>query len=244
MGARIERVTFAGSQGASWPPDSTSRPAHRRRSRCSRTASRAERTFTRRRGSRTRSPMSASGSLRFDFTGLGMSDGEFANTNFTSNTEDLVAASDWLRANHQAPQVLIGHSLGGSAVLAVAGSIAEARAVATIGAPSSPEHVTGVFAYVARRDRVVGSRRGAARRTDVHDPSAVRRRSAQPCGDRSGRHVEEGAVGAALAGRQHRRHRQRGGDLPGRPPSEELRVTRRRRPPAVGLLRCGVLPHR
>jgi uncharacterized OsmC-like protein/pimeloyl-ACP methyl ester carboxylesterase len=83
--------------------------------------------------------------LRFDFTGLGMSEGEFANTNFTSNTEDLVAAADWLRANHRAPQVLIGHSLGGSAVLAVAGSIAEVRAVATIGAPASPEHVTGVF---------------------------------------------------------------------------------------------------
>jgi uncharacterized OsmC-like protein/esterase/lipase len=74
-----------------------------------------------------------------------MSGGEFANTNFTSNTEDLVAAADWLRSSHRAPQVLIGHSLGGAAVLAVAGTIPEVRAVATIGAPASPEHVTGVF---------------------------------------------------------------------------------------------------
>jgi len=85
------------------------------------------------------------GVLRFDFTGLGMSDGEFANTNFTSNTDDLSAAADWLRSNHRAPQVLIGHSLGGSAVLAVGGEIPEVRAVATIGAPASPEHVTGVL---------------------------------------------------------------------------------------------------
>jgi uncharacterized OsmC-like protein/fermentation-respiration switch protein FrsA (DUF1100 family) len=79
--------------------------------------------------------------LRFDFTGLGMSDGEFANTNFSSNTAEVVAAADWLRREHRAPQLLIGHSLGGAAVLAVAGAIPEVRAVATIGAPASPEHV-------------------------------------------------------------------------------------------------------
>jgi pimeloyl-ACP methyl ester carboxylesterase len=83
--------------------------------------------------------------LRFDFTGLGMSGGEFENTNFTSNTADLVAAADWLRAEHRGPQLLVGHSLGGAAVLAVAADIAEVRAVATIGAPSSPDHVTDVF---------------------------------------------------------------------------------------------------
>jgi putative redox protein len=83
--------------------------------------------------------------LRFDFTGLGMSGGEFANTDFTSNTDDVLAAADWLRREHRAPQVLVGHSLGGAAVLAVAGAIPEARAVVTIGAPSSPEHVAGLF---------------------------------------------------------------------------------------------------
>ena len=83
--------------------------------------------------------------LRFDFTGLGSSEGEFANTNFTSNIDDLVAAADWLREHHQAPQILIGHSLGGAAVLAGAHRVPECKAVATIGAPYDPEHVTGHF---------------------------------------------------------------------------------------------------
>ena len=83
--------------------------------------------------------------LRFDFTGLGKSDGEFENTNFTSNIEDLVRAADFLRENHQAPTILIGHSLGGAAVLAAAGDILEARAVVTIGAPFDPKHVRNNF---------------------------------------------------------------------------------------------------
>jgi alpha/beta superfamily hydrolase len=74
--------------------------------------------------------------LRFDFTGLGRSEGDFANTNFSSNIADLAAAADWLRQNYAAPKLLIGHSLGGTAVLAVAAGIPEAVAVATIGAPS------------------------------------------------------------------------------------------------------------
>ncbi len=85
------------------------------------------------------------GVLRFDFTGLGSSEGEFANTNFSSNTEDLVAAVDWLRSEHAAPQLLVGHSLGGAAVLAVAGDIDEVRAVVTIGAPSNTQHLTALF---------------------------------------------------------------------------------------------------
>jgi uncharacterized OsmC-like protein/alpha-beta hydrolase superfamily lysophospholipase len=83
--------------------------------------------------------------LRFDFTGLGASDGEFANARFSSNVADLVAAADHLRRTHRAPAILIGHSLGGAAVLAAAGEIAEARAVATIAAPADPHHVTGLF---------------------------------------------------------------------------------------------------
>lgn len=79
--------------------------------------------------------------LRFDFTGLGSSEGEFASTNFTSNTADLIAAADYLRDHYQAPSVLIGHSLGGAAVLAVAKDIAEVRAVITIGAPADVSHV-------------------------------------------------------------------------------------------------------
>jgi uncharacterized OsmC-like protein/fermentation-respiration switch protein FrsA (DUF1100 family) len=83
--------------------------------------------------------------LRFDFTGLGSSEGEFANTTFSSNVADLVAAANELRRRARAPAILIGHSLGGAAVLAAAGEIAEARAVATIAAPRDPTHVTGLF---------------------------------------------------------------------------------------------------
>lgn len=79
--------------------------------------------------------------LRFDFTGLGSSDGEFANTNFSSNVEDLVRAANFLRASYAAPAILIGHSLGGAAVLAAAARIPEAKAVVTIGAPADVSHV-------------------------------------------------------------------------------------------------------
>jgi uncharacterized OsmC-like protein/alpha-beta hydrolase superfamily lysophospholipase len=83
--------------------------------------------------------------LRFDFTGLGGSEGEFANTHFSSNVDDLVAAADHLRKTHGAPAMLIGHSLGGAAVLAAAHRIEEARAVVTIAAPADPAHVAGLF---------------------------------------------------------------------------------------------------
>ena len=81
------------------------------------------------------------GVLRFDFTGLGESDGEFGATNFTSNLDDLRAAIDWLRSEHQAPSLIVGHSLGGAAVLSMAGEVEECRAVATLGAPSTTEHI-------------------------------------------------------------------------------------------------------
>jgi len=84
--------------------------------------------------------------LRFDFTGLGSSDGEFANSTFTSNVEDLVRAANHLRALGKAPTILIGHSLGGAAVLAAASEIPEAKAIVTIAAPSDPAHVTHLFA--------------------------------------------------------------------------------------------------
>lgn len=85
------------------------------------------------------------GVLRFDFTGLGNSDGDFANTNFSSNVQDLLRAADFLKEHYAAPAVLVGHSLGGTAVLAAAGEIDECRAVVSIGAPFDPEHVTKQF---------------------------------------------------------------------------------------------------
>jgi uncharacterized OsmC-like protein/fermentation-respiration switch protein FrsA (DUF1100 family) len=97
--------------------------------------------------SRVSSELAAQGFavLRFDFTGLGGSEGDFANTSFSSNIADLVAAADWLRENHQAPALLVGHSLGGAAVLAAGGDIPEVKAIATIGAPSDVEHVLHNF---------------------------------------------------------------------------------------------------
>ena len=84
--------------------------------------------------------------LRFDFTGIGSSEGEFANTNFSSNVRDLLAAASYLRQSHAAPSLLIGHSLGGAAMLAAAPHLPEAAGVVTIGAPSSAAHVTRNFA--------------------------------------------------------------------------------------------------
>jgi putative redox protein len=83
--------------------------------------------------------------LRFDFTGLGSSEGDFANSTFSSNVADLVHAADHLRQARKAPALLIGHSLGGAAILAAAAKIPEALAVVTIAAPSDPNHVTGLF---------------------------------------------------------------------------------------------------
>ncbi len=83
--------------------------------------------------------------LRFDFAGIGASGGSFAETTFTSNVDDLVAAADALRVRFQAPALLIGHSLGGAAVIAAASRIPEARAVVTIGAPADAAHVAHHF---------------------------------------------------------------------------------------------------
>lgn len=83
--------------------------------------------------------------LRFDFTGLGGSDGDFSNSNFSSNVADLVAAADFLRATYQAPSILIGHSLGGAAVISAAKHIPEAKGVVTIGAPAEAAHVMKQF---------------------------------------------------------------------------------------------------
>lgn len=83
--------------------------------------------------------------LRFDFTGLGHSQGEFANTTFTSNVDDLKAAASMLASRGMAPSLLIGHSLGGAAVLKLAPELEGVKAVVTLGAPFDPDHVTHNF---------------------------------------------------------------------------------------------------
>ncbi len=145
MPTRIERVTFPGSSGEllsarldlpAGPPKAFALFAH---------------CFTCSKDLRAASRIAAVltdlgyGLLRFDFTGLGASEGEFANTNFSSNVDDLIAAADWLRQDHRAPQLLVGHSLGGAAVICAANQLAEVSAVATLGAPSDAGHVAGLF---------------------------------------------------------------------------------------------------
>ncbi|MFD2519097.1 bifunctional alpha/beta hydrolase/OsmC family protein [Salinimicrobium flavum] len=85
------------------------------------------------------------GVLRFDFTGLGESEGDFADTNFSGNVEDLIAAAQFLEKEHKAPALLIGHSLGGAAVIFAAGQLPSVKAIATIGAPSTTSHVTHIL---------------------------------------------------------------------------------------------------
>ncbi|HEY5662835.1 MAG TPA: alpha/beta fold hydrolase [Ilumatobacter sp.] len=145
MPTRVRRVSFAGHDGArlaarldlpAGPPKGFALFAH---------------CFTCSKDLRAASRIAAVltdlgyGLLRFDFTGLGASEGEFANTNFSSNVADLVAAADWLRQHHRAPQLLVGHSLGGAAVIFAAASLPEVRAVATIGAPADAGHVARLF---------------------------------------------------------------------------------------------------
>jgi len=81
------------------------------------------------------------GVLRFDFTGLGESEGDFADTNFSGNVEDLIAAAEYLEEHFSAPSLLVGHSLGGAAVIFAASQLGSVKAVATVGAPSSPKHI-------------------------------------------------------------------------------------------------------
>ena len=95
--------------------------------------------------------------LRFDFTGLGGSDGDFGNSGFSSNLEDLVAAAAWLGQHHAPPELLIGHSLGGTAVVMAAPALPSVKAVVTIGAPSQADHVLHLLADADRQLGATGA---------------------------------------------------------------------------------------
>lgn len=145
MDVQVDRVSFAGGSGAQLAAR-LDRPAGVPRAyaifahcfTCSKDINAARRIA----GSLARQGIAV---LRFDFTGLGSSEGEFASTNFSSNLDDLGRAAAYLEENFEAPQLLIGHSLGGAAVLAAAAQIHSVKAVATIGAPSDAHHVTHNF---------------------------------------------------------------------------------------------------
>lgn len=87
------------------------------------------------------------GVVRFDFTGLGKSEGEFYESHFSANVSDLIAVSDYMDKNYEAPTLLVGHSLGGAAVITAASQLKNIKAVATIGAPADVEHVTHLFSH-------------------------------------------------------------------------------------------------
>lgn len=97
--------------------------------------------------------------FRFDFTGLGESEGDFSDTNFSSNIEDLEAAAQFMETHSQSPRILMGHSLGGAAVLQAAHRLPSVEAVVTIGAPCNPEHVTHLI--IDKKEEI--ERKGEAR---------------------------------------------------------------------------------
>ena len=165
--------------------------------------------------------------LRFDFTGLGDSEGDFANTTFSSNTADLLAAAAWLRRERKAPAILVGHSLGGAAVLAAAASVPESVAVATINAPADPAHVAHLFAD--RRDEIdaVGEALGESGVAySASGGSFSRHRRAKTHGGDRGAAARVDRV--PFPSRHDRRHRQRLAHLSGGQASEELHLARGR----------------
>lgn len=157
MAIASEKVSFTGSQGGSLaarldlPPAPKAFALFAHCFTCSKESAAATRVSR---------ALAAQGiaTLRFDFTGLGGSDGEFANTGFSSNVADLVAAAGYLRREHQAPSLLVGHSLGGAAVLAAAARIDEVKAVATLNAPFDPAHVEHLFGEETQAIEAEGER--------------------------------------------------------------------------------------
>lgn len=94
--------------------------------------------------------------LRFDFPGLGDSDGSFGEANFATNVNDIVCAANFLKMRHEAPTILVGHSLGGAATLVASHQIPSAKVVITIGSPYDPEHVTHIFKDVLAQVEMEG----------------------------------------------------------------------------------------
>ncbi len=167
--------------------------------------------------------------LRFDFTGLGASEGEFANTHFSSNVDDLVAAADHLRKMYQAPAILIGHSLGGAAVLA---AVAPHRGSARGGdhrraLRPQPRHrpVQGA----CRQDPRTGRSRGAIGRAAVPHQARIPQGRRRAAAEGMPRQLAQGAAGVPFAHRRPGRHRQRLAHFRRRQAPEELRLARRRR---------------
>ena len=135
------------------------------------------------------------GVLAFDFTGLGQSEGEFAATTFAHNVEDLAAAAAFLRETREAPRLLIGHSLGGAAVLCAARLIPEAGAVCTVAAPADPAHV---LHHIQEEEAAEIRRRGEAEVTIGGRPFRVRQAFLDELAEPQRMAERVGALGKAL----------------------------------------------
>ena len=179
MSRHIEQVWFEGSGGDRLAAGSICPVANRSPTRCSSIASRARRRSPPPLGSpRPRRSRDRRSAVRLHRAGA--SEGDFANTNFSSNVEDIVRAADALRDRGAAPKILVGHSLGGAAVLAAAAEIPEAVAVATIGAPFDPAQLARLvppmwLPELDRADEVcveIGGRRFPIRRQLLDDVNA------------------------------------------------------------------------
>ncbi|NKB40555.1 MAG: hypothetical protein GKR86_05795 [Ilumatobacter sp.] len=164
--------------------------------------------------------------MRFDFTGFGVSDGEFASAGFWANTTDLIAAIEWLKDEHATAKILVDHPLGSAAVLSVAGDVPGVRAVVTLSAPADTQYVTGLLDESSDK-----SRRRAMRvsglQAAVHYQAAVPRRPESASHRRTGCGHEEGGARDVSADRQHDRDRQRCLDLCGSSPPEQRHLARR-----------------
>ena len=147
--------------------------------------------------------------LRFDFTGLGMSEGEFANTTFSSNVADLIAAANHLRATHRAPAILIGHSLGGAAVLAAARRGAGGARRGDDRGSVRPKPCHAPVQGACRRDPRRGRSRGEARRPAVPHPARIPGRRRRAAARPAHRDLAQGVADLPFADRPDRRHRER-----------------------------------
>ena len=178
--------------------------------------------------------------LRFDFTGLGASDGDFADSNFSSNVDDLVAAANYLADFDRAPELLVGHSLGGTAALAAAARLSSIKAVATLGGAGETGPRRGVVGGRAAHDPKTGRGNREPRRAAFSNQESVSRRSCEPAFAGVASRITPAVVDHARTVGRYRIHRQCQRAIRERAPPEELRQPRQRRSFAEQRRRCAL----
>ena len=172
------------------------------------------------------------GMLRFDALGLGGSEGDWGDGSFTVKVDDVVKACEFMADRGTPADILVGHSWGGSAVLAAARQSPGVRSVVTVAAPVDPSHVEKHYDAVVDRVHIRGHRRLDGRRAHADPEAGVRRGRPRGSPARQNQRPAPAAADPALAHRQHRRHRQRQRDLSPGPSPAQLRLARGLRSPA------------